>query len=100
MLTNLLGAVAEVSLLMGGIGIMNMMLVSVTERTRQIGLRPAVGALAHKALLHCLIEAVVLSAPGGMIRTVIATAASYVLSGVMAVPYALDLSINLLALML
>ena len=99
-LTNLLGAVAAVSLLMGGIGIMNMMLVSVTERTREIGLRPAVGALEHKALLQCLIEAVVLSAPGGMIGIVIATAASYVLSGVMAVPYALDLSINLLALML
>ena len=99
-LTNLLGAVAAVSLLVGGIGIMNMMLDSVTERTREIGLRPAVGALEHKALLQCLIEAVVLSAPSGTIGIVIATAASYVLSGMMAVPYALDLSINLLALML
>jgi putative ABC transport system permease protein len=96
-MTVLLGAVAAVSLLVGGIGIMNIMLVSVTERTREIGIRLAVGALEREVLLQFLIEAVVLSSLGGLIGVTIATVGSYFAAVAMQVPFLFNAQINVLA---
>jgi putative ABC transport system permease protein len=82
-MTYLLAGIAAVSLLVGGIGIMNIMLVSVTERTREIGLRLSVGARDLDVLAQFLIEAMVLSLAGGAIGVLVGFGASYGISRVM-----------------
>lgn len=95
LLTRIVAAVAAISLVVGGIGIMNIMLVSVTERTREIGIRLAIGAVANEVLLQFLVEAVVLSCIGGVIGLLVAQAVIAVATPLMQVPWTFDAQINL-----
>ena len=97
MLTTLLGAVAAISLIVGGIGIMNIMLVSVTERTREIGIRLAIGAYESEVLLQFLVESVVLAALGGIIGIVFGLAITVGVTTVFDLPFMLNTSIIILA---
>jgi putative ABC transport system permease protein len=96
-MTGMLGAVAGVSLLVGGIGIMNIMLVSVTERTREIGIRLAIGAQERDILVQFMVEATVLSLIGGLIGIALGMGLAGLASATMSIPFSPSLPVIALA---
>ncbi len=97
LLTRIVAAVAAISLVVGGIGIMNIMLVSVTERTREIGIRLAIGAVANEVLMQFLVEAVALSMLGGLVGLALAQLVILAATPLMQVPWTFDPTINMIA---
>ncbi|MDT8759038.1 ABC transporter permease [Sphingomonas psychrotolerans] len=97
LLTQIVTAVAAISLVVGGIGIMNIMLVSVTERTREIGIRLAIGAVASEVLMQFLMEAVVLSCLGGLVGLLVAQLVVIGLAPLMQVEFLFEPKINMIA---
>lgn len=95
--TTLLSGIAAISLIVGGIGIMNIMLVTVTERTREIGLRKALGAKGNTITTQFLVEAIMITFIGGAIGTLIGIAISAVLTNSMNLPFVLSISSVMLA---
>lgn len=91
-LTTLLSAIAAISLLVGGIGIMNIMLVTVTERTKEIGLLKSIGAKNNQILIQFLLEAVALTVTGGLIGVTIGTGVSFVIAKAVNIPFIAKLS--------